>query len=359
MASDYGDYPFFQYRSVGELRAMGMRRRKELERQGYELCPIEPFSGNRIAKSFWGHGWCRHLESFSDYSNRLPRGRSYARNGMVCHLRVESGRIEALVSGSELYEIDIRIEPLPKEKWEKIKRRCGGKIGSLLELLQGRLSDEVMSIVTDQREGLFPSPDEIRLNCNCADWADLCKHLAAVLYGVGARLDDQPELIFLLRGVDQNELIAEGMGAAFDAPPAEARSKRRRLASEDVSGVFGIELDRAVPSAGVEEAPDALSQPEARREKKASRPPRKRSSSVRRKKPVSPRTGADVRKLRRKFGMSEWEFGFMIDVSPTTVRNWESKGRQPHRAREENQRELDAVARLSVEQAWERLNEYL
>jgi len=169
--------------------------------------------GRKIARTFWGEAWCDHLESFSDYENRLPRGRTYVRNGSVCHLDIAKGEVNAIVSGSELYKVKIAIKTLPQKKWIDVKDRCAGQVGSLLELLQGKLSKSVMAVVTNRNKGLFPLPREISLKCNCPDWAAMCKHVAAVLYGVGARLDMKPELLFLLRGVDHEELISTDAGA--------------------------------------------------------------------------------------------------------------------------------------------------
>ena len=175
--------------------AGGRRKMDALRKKGVNVQPVV-IEGRKIAKSFWGEAWCGHLESFSDFENRLPRGRSYVRNGSVCHLAVAKGRIEAKVSGSELYNVKVAVKTLPGKRWNAVKGRCSGQIGSLLELLQGRLSDHVMAVVTDRQDGLFPSPKEISFECSCPDWAVMCKHVAAVLYGVGARLDAKPELLF-------------------------------------------------------------------------------------------------------------------------------------------------------------------
>jgi uncharacterized Zn finger protein len=230
------------YVPVAERRRQALKKMDQLRDKGHDIQPIEPFNYRGIAKSFWGKAWCRHLEKFSDYSNRLPRGRTYVRNGSVCHLGIEPETATAMVSGSEMYELSIHIEPLCPEKWSNIKNDCKGKIGSLIELLQGKISDEIMEIVTDRDNGLFPSPDEIRFNCNCPDWADMCKHVAAVMYGIGVRLDTEPELLFKLRGVNHEELIA--VDTAIDNLTDGKRSRRRRTLSDDcVAAVFGIDLE--------------------------------------------------------------------------------------------------------------------
>ncbi len=224
------------YVPVGVRRARARREMDKLRRKGKNVQPVE-IEGRTIARSFWGKRWCDHLESFSDYANRLPRGRTYVRNGSVCHLEIRSGRIAAIVSGSELYDVTIRIGTLKAAVWKSIKARCSGQIGSVLELLQGKLSKQVMGVVTDREHGLFPKPGEIRFDCSCPDWATMCKHVASVLYGVGSRLDDRPESLFLLRGVDSAELIATGMALPGDAATDDA------LAEDALAGIFGIDLD--------------------------------------------------------------------------------------------------------------------
>lgn len=236
----YGYGGWAPYVSVAERRRRAMKKMAALRKKGVDIQPVE-IEGRKIAKTFWGEAWCEHLESFSDFENRLPRGRTYVRNGSVCHLAISKGSIEAKVSGSELYTIKINIKTLPGKKWNVLKAKCSGQIGSLLELLQGRLSDHVMAVVTNRQEGLFPLPKEISLKCSCPDWAVMCKHVAAVLYGVGARLDTRPELLFTLRGVNHEELIQADAEKAVTA--ATARGKSKRLATAEIGEVFGIELE--------------------------------------------------------------------------------------------------------------------
>src|SRR3972149_5084651 len=189
------------YVPVAQRRAQAAKAMDRLRRKGMDVQPVA-IAGRTIAESFWGRAWCDHLEKFSDYANRLPRGRTYVRNGSVCHLDVREGKVQAKVSGSELYDVGITIRKLARAKWERLKKLCAGRVGSMVELLQGRLSGRVMEIVTARDDGLFPHPREIALDCSCPDWAGMCKHVAAALYGVGARLDEKPELLFRLRGVD-------------------------------------------------------------------------------------------------------------------------------------------------------------
>jgi uncharacterized Zn finger protein len=200
--------------------------------------------GRTIARTFWGKAWCDHLESYSDFANRLPRGRTYVRNGSVLHLGLGPGRIDALVQGSELYEVSVTVAPLARPRWRNVVSACAGQIDSLVELLQGRLSRGVMQVVTDRDRGMFPAPSQIQMQCSCPDWATMCKHVAAVLYGIGARLDERPDLLFTLRRVDHLELLSAGTKGTSVARPSNART----IAASDLGSVFGIDID-APPAA--------------------------------------------------------------------------------------------------------------
>lgn len=289
----YG-YGWRPYVSVAERRRRAAQKLASLRKKGMDVQPVE-IDGRKIAKTFWGEAWCDHLESFSDYANRLPRGRTYVRNGSVCHLCVSKGGVEARVAGSELYTVKVQIKELLPAKWRVIKQQSAGKIGSLLELLQGRLSDEVMRIVTDPKEGLFPLPKEISFRCDCPDWAGMCKHIAAVMYGVGARLDVSPDLLFTLRGVDHQELIAVDTEAAVSVATSSGKSKK--LAVSNLSDVFGIDLD-----SGDQTAPVTHSLP-TKSKKKPARPPvttksTKKKVANRKKSKKSPRAAKSSTKSR-------------------------------------------------------------
>lgn len=290
----YG-YGWRPYVSVAERRRRAAKKLASLRKKGLDVQPVE-INGRKIAKTFWGEAWCDHLESFSDYRNRLPRGRTYVRNGSVCHLKIARGEVDARVSGSSLYKVQVQIKKLPPAKWRAVKRRSAGKIGSLLELLQGKLSDEVMQIVTDQTAGLFPLPKDISFRCDCPDWAGMCKHIAAVMYGVGARLDVNPELLFTLRGVEHQELIAVDAEAAVSAATASGKSKQ--LAASDLSDVFGIDL------AGGDEANTAVDAPPTTKRKSAATKKSRAAKTTRRsstkRKQASPAKVTKKRKTNRK-----------------------------------------------------------
>jgi uncharacterized Zn finger protein len=287
----YNEWP--AYVPVAERRRKALKKMEALRKKGMNIQPVT-IEGKKIAKTFWGEAWCDHLEGFSDFENRLPRGRTYVRNGSVCHLAFEKGKIQAKVCGSELYEVQVQIKTLPPKKWTAIKSRCGGQIGSLLELLQGRLSDQVMTVVTDRADGLFPLPGEMSFHCSCPDWASMCKHVAAVLYGAGARLDVKPELLFLLRGVDHEDLIAAD--AEQSISDATTRSTSKRLTTESMSDIFGIDLDVDQVSPTEEPRSKAELKPKPAKKKPVKKKPVKKKPV--KKKPVKKK--AAVKKLAKK-----------------------------------------------------------
>ena len=241
----YDDYYGFKpYVSVGARRARAARELAKLNKKGRQTSPVV-IEGRRIAETFWGEAWCDNLERYSDFANRLPRGRSYVRNGSVVDLQVAPGRVTALVSGSTMYDVKVTVAPVPRARWGAICKDCSGAIDSLVELLQGRFSAGVMTRLCQEKTGLFPSPKEILFTCSCPDWASTCKHVAAVLYGIGARLDHQPELLFTLRQVDQQDLIAKAGSDLSKTRKAPAGAKV--LESDDLSGIFGIEMAPTPP----------------------------------------------------------------------------------------------------------------
>ncbi|WP_242352044.1 MULTISPECIES: SWIM zinc finger family protein [Anaeromyxobacter] len=244
MAFEDGDR-FPEYVTAAERRLRAELARKRLVRKGIVPQPVA-IEGRDLATTFWGRAWCDQLESLADLATRLPRGRAYARNGSVVHLAISRGLVSAFVSGTELYEAEVRIRPLSPARWRAVRRACAGRIATVVELLSGRLSSAVMEVLCDRERGLFPTSAELDLRCSCPDEARLCKHLAAVLYGVGARLDQAPELLFTLRGVEMAELVEEAGAAgtvASEAPPGAALVADDRLAE-----IFGIELELSRPA---------------------------------------------------------------------------------------------------------------
>jgi uncharacterized Zn finger protein len=232
-------YEWRPYVSVAARRRKAEREMQKLKKKGHPVSPVV-VEGRAIARTFWGKAWCDNLERYSDFSNRLPRGRTYVRNGSVVDLQIAPGNVAAMVSGSELYRVAVKVAAVPKARWTSTCRDCAGAIDSLVELLQGRFSKGVMERICQQKTGLFPAPAEIEFSCSCPDWASMCKHVAAVLYGIGARLDERPELLFKLRKVDEKDLIAK---AARGLPVSKNRpSAEKVLATDGLSELFGLEM---------------------------------------------------------------------------------------------------------------------
>ncbi|MES2151666.1 MAG: hypothetical protein V4508_17950 [Pseudomonadota bacterium] len=237
--ADYGYGGWAPYVSVAEMRAQAEKKLKALRKKGRVCLPVV-IEKRTIAHTFWGKQWCDNLERYSDYENRLPRGRSYVRNGTVLDLKIEQETISALVNGSSMYEVSITVRPLEPALWQTILQQCAGKIASLVELLQGRLSSGVMEVVSQAGSGLFPTPRQISFRCSCPDSASMCKHVAAALYGVGNRLDSAPDLLFKLRNVDPAELVQKAVGMSLAQTQADSENN---LADADLSALFGIDLD--------------------------------------------------------------------------------------------------------------------
>ncbi len=249
MSNWSGSYFGFEPRkTVAQRRSDAARTVKDAARRGKSMSPVT-IVGRKITRTFWGKAWCDNLERYRDFAHRLERGRSYVRSGSVIDLKIEAGKITAVVSGSSLYEIAIKIDAVKRDAWRAIQRDCAGSIGSRLELLSGRLSEPVMARLCTDRTGLFPPPSSISFTCSCPDYAIMCKHVAAVMYGVGVRLDDAPDLLFTLRQVSVDEILASALS---ELPVARVSS--RALATEGLAALFGIELADAA-------APPARSQP--------------------------------------------------------------------------------------------------
>lgn len=339
-----------EYESVGAKRVKAAKLVTKLRAKNPDLKPVS-IAGRAIATSFWGKAWCKHMDQMADYDNRLPRGRSYARNGAICHLEIRRGEVVAWVSGTTLYTITIRIKPLHDALWKRIQAACLGKIDTLLDVLRGKLSKEVMAVVCHPETGIFPQFSEIALNCSCPDGAVMCKHVAATLYGVGNRLDKEPSLLFLLRHVDPVELFSLDM----PEPPQDGAAS---LHGVDLGGLFGIDItEDAVSPATAGSAKKSATAPPAGKSaapstkqavrKKNAQPPsapapvsnlgakQPRKSSVK-KKPAEKTgapglpalsfaqlTGADIKAFREAAGLSVYIFAARVGVTQATVVRWE------------------------------------
>ncbi|MBI9089097.1 MAG: hypothetical protein JEZ12_07770 [Desulfobacterium sp.] len=240
------EYGFPKYVSVAEKRAKTEKKLKQLKKKNPGIAPIE-ITGRKLAESWWGISWNKNLESYADFSNRIGRGRSYVRHGAVLDLKIEEGKILSLVQGSTArpYKVEISIKKLKPKVWETIVQACKGEIGSLGLLMDGKLPKTMESLLTHPDHGMFPSPGEIDFDCSCPDWALMCKHVAATLYGVGARLDQDPSLFFTLRGVKMEALVSQAVKGEADALIKRAKSKgsKRIIQDADLSSAFGIDMD--------------------------------------------------------------------------------------------------------------------
>nr|WP_294559866.1 hypothetical protein [uncultured Rhodopila sp.] len=246
MSRYYGGWA--PYVPVAERRRKAALAMQKLTKKGTVVSPVT-LEGKKIAATFWGKAWCDNLESYRDYDNRLPRGRTYVRNGSVVDLQIGPNEVTAMVSGSEIYRVRISIGEVVKAHWKSICADCAGGIDSLVELLQGRLSKGVMERICRQGTGLFPKPSEIRFSCSCPDSASMCKHVAATLYGVGSRLDLKPELLFLLRSVNEKDLVAD-IGAALPLSKG-GPAAGKVLETDDMAALFGLDM-------GGDDAPEAV-----------------------------------------------------------------------------------------------------
>lgn len=288
-------YGWKPYVSAAQRRADAGKAIAKAKKAGKDLSPIAPYGG-AIAKTFWGKAWCENLERYSDYASRLPRGRTYVRNGSVIDLKITAGAVQAKVMGSRLYKVDVTVTEVAEKHWRAIGADCSGSIDSLVELLQGKLSKAVMERICKLDAGLFPSPKEIEFNCSCPDWASMCKHVAAVLYGIGARLDQQPDLLFSLRHVDAKDLVAQAeIGLQKSGKPPKAG---KLLNEASLADIFGIEMAE-VPSPRKPSAARVAAEKMATA-KPATKPVTKTKIATARKSPATPKKASVGKKTTLK-----------------------------------------------------------
>lgn len=235
-SNEYYDQP-----SESKLKSNVSNTNKKAQAKGNTLEPIV-IEGKTIVNSWWGKAWCDNLERYADYESRLPRGKRYVRLGSVVDLKIEKGKINARVQGNRKtpYKIEIRISPLSEERCQTIIKKSSKRIESLETLVNGEFPEELKDLFLGE-DGLFPTPNEISFQCSCPDWAMLCKHVAATLYGVGARLDNDPLMFFKLRGIDVERFIdvtiqnkVESMLENKDQP------SDRIIQDQSILDIFGV-----------------------------------------------------------------------------------------------------------------------
>ena len=236
----WGYYP--EYVSAAKKKADAKKALDKLKKKNPNIRPVV-IEGNKVAKTWWGIAWNKNLESYADYSNRIDRGRAYVRNGNVLDLQIETSAVNAIVAGSGRtpYNVRVSISALSEPTWEHITATCGRSIANIEQLVQGKFPKELELLFTQKGEGLFPSPKEIKFSCSCPDWADMCKHVAAVLYGTGARLDDDPTLFFKLRNIEIDALIKKSIEEKMENMLKNSGKITRRVIKDaDIGGLFGV-----------------------------------------------------------------------------------------------------------------------
>jgi uncharacterized Zn finger protein len=232
-------YPSYRYTSATEVKANAKKTLAKGKKNLHPIC----IEGREIAKTWWGKAWCVNLERYADYANRIQRGRSYVRSGAVVDLQIEQGIVKALVQGSRSkpYSVTIAIDTLPAKRWEAVTAACSHRISSLEALLAGKFPKELEMLFTDLSYGLFPTPKEIHIDCNCPDWAILCKHAAAVLYAVGSRLDEDPSQFFVLRSTDFSVLLQKTVAEKSTLMLQNAgKPSPRTINEEQARNLFGL-----------------------------------------------------------------------------------------------------------------------
>ncbi len=243
----YDGYGFPRYVSVAEKRARARRKLEQLRKKHPDIRPVV-IEGNALVRTWWGKAWNGNLGKYADYANRVGRGGSYLRHGAVLDLQVKPGEVHALVQGSQgnPYTVTIKIKPVSQPVWKQIRAAAAGQLASLQELLEGRFPKGLAALFTAEGSGLFPAPQEIDFHCSCPDYAYMCKHVAAVLYGIGTRLDEDPRLFFVLRRMKMDDLITQAVQDRSERLLKQAKKKTARVLDDaDLGEVFGIEMEPA------------------------------------------------------------------------------------------------------------------
>jgi uncharacterized Zn finger protein len=317
----YSYYP--PYVTVTEKKEKAAKKLAQLRKKDPDIQPVV-IEGSILAKTWWGKSWNKNLESYADYSNRIGRGRSYVRNGAVLDLKIQPGEVKALVQGSESkpYVVIIKIKPIQKTNWIKIKESCQGQLESLPELLEGNFPKALSAIFMAKGEGLFPSSDEIKLSCSCPDWASMCKHVAATLYGIGARFDENPMLFFTLRNADVHELISQAVDDHTQNLLKIAENKSARVIDDmDLGDMFGIDLD-GTPEVPKKNKPMTLPKPKGKKRihNKAANTEKESLTVPKKKRPVSKTKKASVESRVKKAASTKVKTKTDIEIVEGIIR---------------------------------------
>ena len=196
-----------------------------------------------IGETWWSKRWIKVLESFS-MGTRLTRGRSYARQGQVISIDVEPGLVKAKVQGSQPrpYNVKIRLEPLSDQDWDKVTDAMASQAIFAAKLLAGEMPNTIEEAFASVHVSLFPTAlRELNTDCSCPDWANPCKHIAAVYYLLAERFDEDPFLIFKLRGRTKEQIIAVLRDKRAATFPVEDTSAGAETASAEEENLISLE----------------------------------------------------------------------------------------------------------------------
>lgn len=241
MSRGFNDFSRYSQISIEELKERASSSITKAGKKGKNYEPVQ-VSGRKICQHWWGQAWCENLEQYADYASRIDRGKRYVRSGAVVDLQIQNGKIEAKVQGSQRapYKVEIMISPLSKERCQEIEEKCGKRIANMESLIQGDFPDEMKELFIGEK-GLFPTPREIYFHCSCPDWAVMCKHVAAAMYGIGVKVDQNPFYFFRLRGIDVESFIRVAVANKVESMLANAELPSKRiLETEDVTDLFGV-----------------------------------------------------------------------------------------------------------------------
>ena len=214
---------------AADLEKLAATRLAEYLAEGEELHPVVNKT-RKLAKNFWGSAWMKQLALCESGGMCLAPGRTLLRHACVLHVDIQPGSISALVSAEEVFEVELKLESLDEERLERLAATCSGHIDSLLSLMQGKVDEAVLLQLCHPENGLLPTPEDWRMHCTCPDWAEPCPHAAAAIYAAGCLIDEKPELLFTLRGIQPEALLS-------------APAPTNEIDADKLSAMFGIDLD--------------------------------------------------------------------------------------------------------------------
>ncbi|MBO4336878.1 MAG: hypothetical protein J5842_02240 [Lachnospiraceae bacterium] len=243
MSRYWNDTKVYDQPSAQDLKQKAMASVRRAGKKGKDYEPV--ICRNKrgaLCNSWWGQAWCDNLERYADYASRLDRGRSYVRSGTIIDLKIDGGKVTAKVQGRRRtpYKVEVRVGRLSEENCQKIIDRCIRRIESLETLAKGEFPEELKELFTEDG-ALFPTPKEISFSCSCPDWAMMCKHVAAVMYGIGLRFDENPFYFFKLRGIDPDRFIDVAVENRVERMLANADVVSDRIIEDaDFTELFGV-----------------------------------------------------------------------------------------------------------------------